>query len=145
MFPIVQHFHQWLVELQGKVHSDMETPLSVVKVCVCQSIILCNTVCMQAVSALRMQTLQCACNDIHTCAQYTSTTSDTLCMRALRYARDYIHAYTQHTSKYSANWYAVACACIRIDCSVVECALYLLSLVPVAFALSFCIAAILCC
>eukprot|EP00953_Heterococcus_sp_UTEX-ZZ885_P027982 14948-Heterococcus_DN1.PRE.2 len=26
-----EHFHQWLVELQGKVHSDMETPLSVVK------------------------------------------------------------------------------------------------------------------
>ncbi|KAG5177002.1 cora-like Mg2+ transporter protein-domain-containing protein [Tribonema minus] len=31
MFPIVQHFHRWLVQLQGKVQSEKETPLAVVK------------------------------------------------------------------------------------------------------------------
>jgi hypothetical protein len=32
IFPIVQHFHQVMVGLQGKVHSDSTTPLETVKV-----------------------------------------------------------------------------------------------------------------
>jgi Mg2+ and Co2+ transporter CorA len=35
IFPIVQHFHQVLVGLQGKVHSESATPLETVKVSTC--------------------------------------------------------------------------------------------------------------